>query len=82
MHLLWLLNLRKIETTSFQAAKRFHEQALVPELKLSFEQVSQEVMVVERIGTYSVFPRGRSVDLSTRKPLLLYSPQLSFIRLV
>jgi len=36
------------------------------ELKLSFEQASQEVMVVEGIGTSSVCPRGTSLDLSTR----------------
>lgn len=47
MHLLWLLNLRKIKTFRQAFKQRFHEQALVPEFKLSFEQVSQEVMVVE-----------------------------------
>lgn len=66
-------NLRKIETFR-QAFKRqkqwFHEQALVPELKLSFEQVSQEVMVVEGIGTSSVYPRVTSVDFSTRMNII------------
>lgn len=77
MHLLWLLNLRKIETKrplDKLSSGKSHGQALVPELKLSFEQASQEMMVVEGIETSSVCPREASVDLSTRKPLLLLLP--------
>lgn len=62
MHLLWLLNLRKIETKrpldKLSSGKSSNSMGRVPELKLSFEQASQEVMVVEGIGTSSVCPRG------------------------